>query len=106
MTESGRTLRAKVLHIPGCILAASDFDARTAKQLMTGIATLRSRWNTMSRSDRYFSSFSTRLHSGLTLLKTITRLIVPISEFVAPDFIDIAGKVIEALASDSGGAIP
>jgi DNA-binding MarR family transcriptional regulator len=41
LTESGRTLRAKALHIPGCILAASGLDARTAKQLMTGIATLR-----------------------------------------------------------------
>src|ERR1700686_2553157 len=41
LTESGRTLRAKALHIPGCILTASGLDARTAKQLMTGIATLR-----------------------------------------------------------------
>jgi DNA-binding MarR family transcriptional regulator len=41
LTESGRTLRAKALHIPGCILAASGLDARTAKQLMTAIATLR-----------------------------------------------------------------
>ena len=41
LTESGRTLRAKALHILGCILAASGLDARTAKQLMTGIATLR-----------------------------------------------------------------
>jgi MarR family transcriptional regulator, organic hydroperoxide resistance regulator len=41
LTERGRTLRAKALHIPGCILAASDLDARTVKQLMTGIATLR-----------------------------------------------------------------
>jgi DNA-binding MarR family transcriptional regulator len=41
LTASGRTLRAKALHIPGCILAASGLDARTAKQLMTGITTLR-----------------------------------------------------------------
>jgi MarR family transcriptional regulator, organic hydroperoxide resistance regulator len=41
LTESGRTLRAKAVQIPGCILAASDLDARTAKQLMIGIATLR-----------------------------------------------------------------
>jgi MarR family transcriptional regulator, organic hydroperoxide resistance regulator len=41
LTESGRTLRAKALHIPGCILAASGLDARKAKQLMMGIATLR-----------------------------------------------------------------
>jgi MarR family transcriptional regulator, organic hydroperoxide resistance regulator len=41
LTESGRTLRAKALHIPGCILAASGLDARTAKQLMAGIARLR-----------------------------------------------------------------
>jgi MarR family transcriptional regulator, organic hydroperoxide resistance regulator len=41
LTESGRTLRAKALHIPGCILAAAGLDAKTAKQLMTGIATLR-----------------------------------------------------------------
>jgi MarR family transcriptional regulator, organic hydroperoxide resistance regulator len=41
LTESGRTLRARTLHIPGCILAASGLDARAAKQLMTGIATLR-----------------------------------------------------------------
>ena len=41
LTESGRTLRAKALHIPGCILTASGLDARTTKQLMTGIATLR-----------------------------------------------------------------
>src|SRR5271156_5200644 len=41
LTEGGRTLRAKALHIPGCILAASGLDARAAKQLMTGIATLR-----------------------------------------------------------------
>jgi DNA-binding MarR family transcriptional regulator len=41
LTEKGRRLRAKALHIPGCILAASDLDARTAKQMMTGIATLR-----------------------------------------------------------------
>ena len=41
LSESGRTLHAKALHIPGCILAASGLDARTAKQLMTGIATLR-----------------------------------------------------------------
>ena len=41
LTESGRTLRAKALHIPGCILAASGLDARAAKQLMTAIATLR-----------------------------------------------------------------
>jgi DNA-binding MarR family transcriptional regulator len=41
LTENGRTLRAKALHIPGCILAASGLDARTAKQLMMRIATLR-----------------------------------------------------------------
>ena len=41
LTESGRTLRTKALHIPGCILAAAGLDARTAKQLMRGIATLR-----------------------------------------------------------------
>jgi DNA-binding MarR family transcriptional regulator len=41
LTEKGRKLRAKALHIPGCILAASGLDARTAKQMMTGIATLR-----------------------------------------------------------------
>ncbi len=41
LTEKGRRLRAKALHIPGCILAASGLDARTAKQMMTGIATLR-----------------------------------------------------------------
>jgi MarR family transcriptional regulator, organic hydroperoxide resistance regulator len=41
LTESGWTLRAKALHIPGCILAAAGLDARTVKQLMTGIATLR-----------------------------------------------------------------
>src|SRR5580704_9636699 len=41
LTESGRTLRAKALHIPGCILAATGLDAKAAKQLMTGIATLR-----------------------------------------------------------------
>jgi MarR family transcriptional regulator, organic hydroperoxide resistance regulator len=41
LTERGRALRAKALHIPGCILAASGLDARTAKQLMMGIATLR-----------------------------------------------------------------
>ena len=41
LTEKGRRLRAKALHIPGCILAASGLDAGTAKQMMTGIATLR-----------------------------------------------------------------
>ncbi len=41
LTEKGLRLRAKALHIPGCILAASGLDARTAKQMMTGIATLR-----------------------------------------------------------------
>ena len=41
LTEKGRRLRAKALHIPGCILAASGLDARTAKQMMTGIAMLR-----------------------------------------------------------------
>ena len=41
LTERGRKLRAKALHIPGCILAASGLDTRTAKQLMTTIATLR-----------------------------------------------------------------
>jgi len=41
LTESGRSLRAKALHIPGCILAASGLDVRTSQQLMTGIATLR-----------------------------------------------------------------
>jgi MarR family transcriptional regulator, organic hydroperoxide resistance regulator len=41
LTEKGRRLRARALHIPGCILAASGLDARTAKQMMTGIATLR-----------------------------------------------------------------
>ena len=41
LTEKGRRLRAKALHIPGCILAASGLDARAAKQIMTGIATLR-----------------------------------------------------------------
>ena len=41
LTESGRTLRAKALHIPGCILAASGLDATKAKQLMTDIATVR-----------------------------------------------------------------
>lgn len=41
LTESGRTLRAKALHIPGCILAASGLDAKKAKQLLTGIAALR-----------------------------------------------------------------
>jgi MarR family transcriptional regulator, organic hydroperoxide resistance regulator len=41
LTASGRTLRAKALHIPGCILAATGLDAKAAKQLMTGIATLR-----------------------------------------------------------------
>jgi DNA-binding MarR family transcriptional regulator len=42
LTESGRTLRTKALHIPGCILAASSLDARATKQLMAGIAALRS----------------------------------------------------------------
>src|ERR1700679_151054 len=32
LTVSGRTLRAKALHIPGCILAASGLDAKAAKQ--------------------------------------------------------------------------
>ena len=41
LTDSGRTLRAKALHIPRCILAASGLDAGTAKQLMTGIGALR-----------------------------------------------------------------
>ena len=41
LTEGGRTLRAKAVQIPGCVLAASGLEARTAKQLMTGIATLR-----------------------------------------------------------------
>jgi DNA-binding MarR family transcriptional regulator len=41
LTEKGRRLRAKALHVPGCILTASGLDARTAKQMMTGIATLR-----------------------------------------------------------------
>jgi DNA-binding MarR family transcriptional regulator len=41
LTKRGRRLRAKALHIPGCILAASGLDPRTAKQLMTAIATLR-----------------------------------------------------------------
>ena len=41
LTEKGRRLRAKALHIPGCILAASGLDAKSAKQLMMGIATLR-----------------------------------------------------------------
>ncbi len=41
LTEKGRKLRAKALHIPGCILAASGLDAKSAKQLMMGIATLR-----------------------------------------------------------------
>jgi DNA-binding MarR family transcriptional regulator len=41
LTEKGRRLRAKALHVPGCILAASGLDARAAKQMMTGIATLR-----------------------------------------------------------------
>jgi MarR family transcriptional regulator, organic hydroperoxide resistance regulator len=41
LTESGRTLRVKALHIPGCILAASGLNARAAKELMTRIATLR-----------------------------------------------------------------
>ncbi len=41
LTESGLALRARALHIPGCILAASGLDARTAKKLMTGIAALR-----------------------------------------------------------------
>ena len=41
LTERGRTLRAKALNIPGCILAASGLDATTAKQLMTDIATVR-----------------------------------------------------------------
>jgi MarR family transcriptional regulator, organic hydroperoxide resistance regulator len=41
LTETGRTLRAKALHIPGCILAASGLDAKKAKQLLAGIAALR-----------------------------------------------------------------
>jgi DNA-binding MarR family transcriptional regulator len=41
LTESGKTLRAKAKHIPGCILGASGLDAKKAKQLMTGITTLR-----------------------------------------------------------------
>jgi MarR family transcriptional regulator, organic hydroperoxide resistance regulator len=41
LTESGRTLRAKAVQIPGCILAAAGLDARTAKRLITAIATLR-----------------------------------------------------------------
>jgi transcription regulator SarA/Rot-like protein len=41
LTETGRTLRAKALHIPGCILAASGLDAKKAKQLVAGIAALR-----------------------------------------------------------------
>jgi MarR family transcriptional regulator, organic hydroperoxide resistance regulator len=49
LTESGRTLRAKALHIPGCILAASGLDARTAKQLMTGMAALRQMLETYNR---------------------------------------------------------
>jgi DNA-binding MarR family transcriptional regulator len=48
LKESGRMLRAKALHIPGCILAASGLDARTAKQLMMGIATLRRTFETDS----------------------------------------------------------
>jgi C4-dicarboxylate-specific signal transduction histidine kinase len=41
LTESGKTLRAKAEHIPGCILGASGLNARRAKQLATGITTLR-----------------------------------------------------------------
>jgi DNA-binding MarR family transcriptional regulator len=41
LTESGRTLRAKALPIPGCILAASGLNAKEAKQLLAGIAALR-----------------------------------------------------------------
>jgi DNA-binding MarR family transcriptional regulator len=41
LTESGRALRAKALHIPGCILTASGLDAKTTQQLMMGIITLR-----------------------------------------------------------------
>jgi DNA-binding MarR family transcriptional regulator len=41
LTESGRTLHAKALHIPGYILAASGLDAKAANKLMTEIATLR-----------------------------------------------------------------
>jgi MarR family transcriptional regulator, organic hydroperoxide resistance regulator len=41
LTETGRTLRALALHVPGCILAASGLDAREAKQLLTEIAALR-----------------------------------------------------------------
>jgi MarR family transcriptional regulator, organic hydroperoxide resistance regulator len=41
LTESGRKLRAKALHIPGCILAASGLDAKEANQLMREIASLR-----------------------------------------------------------------
>jgi DNA-binding MarR family transcriptional regulator len=41
LTETGRTLRALALHVPGCILAASGLDAREAKQVLTDIAALR-----------------------------------------------------------------
>lgn len=41
LTETGRTLRAKALHIPGCILAASGLDAKKTKQLLAGLAALR-----------------------------------------------------------------
>lgn len=41
LTETGRTLRAKALHIPGCILAASGLDAKEAAQLLRAIAALR-----------------------------------------------------------------
>jgi MarR family transcriptional regulator, organic hydroperoxide resistance regulator len=41
LTERGRTLRAKAVHIPGCVLAASGLDAKRAKGLLGEIATLR-----------------------------------------------------------------
>jgi MarR family transcriptional regulator, organic hydroperoxide resistance regulator len=41
LTETGRTLRTKALHVPGCILTASGLDAKKAKQLLTEIAALR-----------------------------------------------------------------
>jgi DNA-binding MarR family transcriptional regulator len=81
LTESGLTLRAKAQHIPGCILAAAGLDARTAKQLMTGLPRFDVRWKITIRNDRDFVEAFDAHSAGSDLSNHATSLDLNRSDF-------------------------
>jgi hypothetical protein len=52
LTDTGGTLRANLLHIPGCIRHAAGLCDKKAKQLLTGIAAVRNSPESYNSTDK------------------------------------------------------